>query len=784
MSNQDVKIKVSLDGAETVQKGLKGVGDEASVADTKVSALSSRGFKGVAIGAAAVGAGVAFMGKGLWDLANNTGLAGDRIDEMSQKMGLSAKGYQQWDYIMSQNGGTIDALRGGLTRLNSSVDEAANGSTAAIDKFARLGITLDDLKGKSREEIFNLTVAGLQGVTDTGEKAAIATQLLGRSASELGPLLNSSAASVADLKQKSLDLGLVMSDQAVVAADAFRDSLATLQRTFAGVRNSIGAELLPGLIQVSDGLAGLLAGTAGSDEKIKAGAETLVASITTVLPRVLEVFYGVLGGVAVIAPQIISSLVAGIVSNLPTLTTTLSGAFVSLVLLLASQLPSIIASGAQAVAALITGISAALPQLIPAIVTGLLGMLQALIDAAPLLIAAGMTLISGLVTGLIDSLPVLIAALPAIITGIVTFLTTSIPVLLDAGVQLFTALVQALPAAITQIMAVLPTLITSILTAIIGAIPLLIQAGIQLLTALVTNLPAIITAIVAALPQIITAIITAVIGAIPQLIQAGIDLFIALVRALPQIIVAIVAAIPQIIGAVVGGVLGAIPQLISAGVQLLVALVRNMPLIVGTIVAVIPQIIGGIVGALASGIGQMVNMGSNLVRGIWEGISGAAGWLFNKIRGFASDVVGNIANFFGTHSPSTRLRDEVGQWIPAGIGVGVAENAQKALQPIQDLNSQIMTEALKLNTSADFTSTANLTQTLVPMRATATQPGPTTVQATLDPYLISSAITDSFAGMGKDQSAVSLSKDSISMLASAIVDSIRVQSRQGVSVLG
>jgi hypothetical protein len=60
------------------------------------------------------------------------------------------------------------------------------------------------------------------------------------------------------------------------------------------------------------------------------------------------------------------------------------------------------------------------------------------------------------------------------------------------------------------------------------------------------------------------------------------------------------------------------------------------------------------------------------------------------------------------------------------------------------------------------------------------------VEATLDPTVISTAIADSFAANDRSQgdTAVSLSKDSIKTLASAIVDSIRVQSRQGVSVLG
>ena len=128
------------------------------------------------------------------------------------------------------------------------------------------------------------------------------------------------------------------------------------------------------------------------------------------------------------------------------------------------------------------------------------------------------------------------------------------------------------------------------------------------------------------------------------------------------------------------------------------------------------------------------------------------------------------------------MRDEIGQHLPSGIGVGIAENADKALNPIKALNSQILAEAGKLNTEANFSS--SFTQTLAPARATAQQSGALGVKATLDPYDISSAIANSFSGMSNNQAPVTLSRESITMLASAIVDSVRVQSRQGVSVLG
>lgn len=73
---------------------------------------------------------------------------------------------------------------------------------------------------------------------------------------------------------------------------------------------------------------------------------------------------------------------------------------------------------------------------------------------------------------------------------------------------------------------------------------------------------------------------------------------------------------------------------------------------------------------------KMLEIGSNIVHGIWDGISGAVGWLTDKISGFVNGVMDNIKSFFGIHSPSTLMRDEVGKFMAEGIGVGFADEME------------------------------------------------------------------------------------------------------------
>ena len=51
----------------------------------------------------------------------------------------------------------------------------------------------------------------------------------------------------------------------------------------------------------------------------------------------------------------------------------------------------------------------------------------------------------------------------------------------------------------------------------------------------------------------------------------------------------------------------------------------------------------------------MADVGKNLVKGLWEGIQSLAGWIWDKVSSWASDLWSGIKNFFGIHSPSKKM---------------------------------------------------------------------------------------------------------------------------------
>lgn len=126
------------------------------------------------------------------------------------------------------------------------------------------------------------------------------------------------------------------------------------------------------------------------------------------------------------------------------------------------------------------------------------------------------------------------------------------------------------------------------------------------------------------------------------------------------------------------------------------------------------QFVSNIVSGLSGLAGRVMSVGSDIVHGIWSGISGAAGWLMNQISGFADNVVSGIKGFFGIHSPSTVMRDQVGRYLAEGVAVGWEKNDPMASIE-RDLNvgvSRLSVQAQALEGAGGTTSyqTVNFNQ--------------------------------------------------------------------------
>ena len=671
--------------ADKFAKDIKSTANETDNAHNKFEKLSSalKGI-GVAMGAATACIGTAAVagGKKLYDMAQETAKAGDSIDKTSQKLGMSRAIFQEWDFVLSQNGMDIETLKTGMNKLNNVVDESIQGNKTAADKFARLGICIDQLKEKSREEIFNMTIKGLQGVKNESERAAIASSILGKSAVNLAPLLGQTAEQTEALKEEARQYGMVLSDNAVTASVAFTDSMDKLKRTFSGVKRTITAELLPGMTEVTDGLAGMLAGQAGASEIFQKGVTDIVNSLSFILPRIIEIIMALITSIAKIAPQIITALINGI----------------------SSYLPKLIAAASNIIVTFLKSFVLALPQLADGALQLVIALSSGIISNLPLLLKAAMQVIAILLQVVAEETPNLISQVVGIIPVIVTELIDNLSLLLNAGLQLLMAILKGIVESIPILISKLPIIINTIVDCLIQSLPMLIDAGIQLFLALIQAIPPVVQALTDNLPKIINAIVTGLVASIDAIISGGVQLLMGLIDAIPIIIKTLIPQIPTIVMAIVSALIQNIPAVIKGGIQLLMGLISAIPTIVWELIKSGPQIVMGLVEGVMSAYSMVVDIGKNLIKGFWEGIKSMGDWLMRQISGFFDKICNGIKGFFGIHSPSTLFRDEFGKNLALGLGIGFVGEMNHVKKDMQSSLNSLMNGLGSVNSNLTLKS--------------------------------------------------------------------------------
>ncbi|MBP0974491.1 MAG: phage tail tape measure protein, partial [Oscillospiraceae bacterium] len=443
-------------GTETEQTG-----NQMQDADKKSSNFGETLKNGIAVGAQAAAAALAATTAAVTatvgaivSATSETAEYGDNVDKMSQKLGISAEKYQEWDFVMQHSGSDIDKMTTSMKKLADAVEEPTDKSTAAFEK---LGISMEQAKNMSQEDLFAATISALQKMESGTERTALANDLLGKSAMDLGALLNTSAEDTEAMMQQVHDLGGVMSDDAVKASAAYQDSLQNVKTAISGVGRNIGTSFMPAITEMMDGFSALLTGNDKAIEGLESGfkkfidnaektADKIAEAAEKFIPIIIQTITKNLPKMVNSAMRIVKTLAEAIMKNLPMIISTAGQIILELSQSLLRSLPQIVRVGLQVIVQLANGIADALPEMIPTIVEVVMEIVDVLTDPNTLgaLIDAAIAIIFALTDGLIQSLPIMIERLPEIIENISETLIDNIPKLMDASWEIIKKLAEFL----------------------------------------------------------------------------------------------------------------------------------------------------------------------------------------------------------------------------------------------------------------------------------------------------------------------------------------------------
>lgn len=280
---------------------------------------------------------------------------------------------------------------------------------------------------------------------------------------------------------------------------------------------------------------------------------------------------------------------------------------------------------------------------------GIVKMVVSLTDSLlPQITVIGINLITSLVNSISENLPALLESAETILNTLINGVLTALPMLVPAAMQLLETLI----------------------TAILNNLPLIIDTGVQMLASLVQGIADMLPTLIPTIVSAVVLMTETLIDNIDLLIDAGITLITALGEGLLNALPDFIDKVPVLIDKLITALSNNMPKLVECGIVLTVNLAVGLIKAIPQLLKAIPQIVGSLVSGFANYYSQLGEIGLNLIKGLWEGISNAGAWLRDKISGFFGNVVDDIKDFFGIHSPSTLLRDDIGKNLALGVGEG------------------------------------------------------------------------------------------------------------------
>lgn len=598
--------------------------------------------------AAAVATGAAFL-----NAASDVSVLGNTIDKESQKMNMSAEAYQEWDFILQHAGSSIEGMKTSMRKLTTAAEEGN-------EAFTALGISQDELANMTPEEVWSRTIEALQNVEDESERTVLASQLLGRGATELAPLFNMTAEETEALRQQVHELGGVMDDEAVAAAAAYQDELQNMKTAFKGLKISLMSQFLPGLTQVMHGLADLFAGNGGIED-IREGLSSVVTNITSVAPQFFEV-----------AETIVLSLLDGFAPLLPSLTTAIF---------------DFIDAG-------IVQFTRMVPQLTPVITSGLQRVGQALLSSLPVLLRGLLEMTQGIVTWLAsgNNVRTLVDGLMQLTAILAESLADALPILLPAIVSIISQVAQSISDP-DNIMMILQAVLI-----VVGAIVVALAESLPEIGGLVVELTRNISESISRFWQLIVPIIV-------QGLNFVINAVVGFGYTLRDSVVTIINTVRDRFSSWLSNLRSSFSSAFD-----------NIRSRISNVVSNIRDFVSQCVSNMQSLPSRVVSIGRDLVLGLWNGITDKVDWVVGRIQSMGTRITNAIKRVFGIASPSKVWADQIGQYLPLGLYEGFEDSMTSVEDDIvkdmdgltADMNATVQANGLQGAAVIDDGSTVNM----------------------------------------------------------------------------
>lgn len=183
----------------------------------------------------------------------------DNLGKASRNLGVSAEELQKYQHAARSVNLPVEQLQPSFDKMRKMVGDAANGMEEPKKKLALLGLTLEQLRGKTTAEQFDLFSRAILGIKDPTEQATAAMLIFGEQGAKLLNFMREYKSAGADLEAR----GGVISAEQVQAAEDFNQACTNIAASLQGW--AVNSGFIQQLKDIAEGLASV----ASNAEKMK-----------------------------------------------------------------------------------------------------------------------------------------------------------------------------------------------------------------------------------------------------------------------------------------------------------------------------------------------------------------------------------------------------------------------------------------------------------------------------------------------------------------------------------
>jgi hypothetical protein len=187
---------------------------------------------------------------------------GGRLSDLAARTGEAEGNLLLLERAFQNSGAGAEQVGPAINKLQRFMEEASNGAAAQVDTMDRLGLSYDELAGKTPTEQLEIFAKRISSIEDPTKRAALAMDVFGRSGGELLPLLTNFSGELGTAQGQLGGMVNIMNRNAAVF-DAVSDKIAIVQGKFMEFAAGILDRIVPALDAITEGLSRIDAAAIG-----------------------------------------------------------------------------------------------------------------------------------------------------------------------------------------------------------------------------------------------------------------------------------------------------------------------------------------------------------------------------------------------------------------------------------------------------------------------------------------------------------------------------------------